>query len=45
VKEVIGSGPYKFVAAEYNSGSRVVYEKNLTLSPELEPLRAGIFPL
>ena len=24
---MIGSGPYRFVAGEYNSGSRVVYEK------------------
>ncbi|WP_426954658.1 ABC transporter substrate-binding protein [Muricoccus radiodurans] len=27
VTEMIGSGPYRFVASEYNSGSRVVYEK------------------
>ncbi len=27
VTEMIGSGPYRFVAGEYNSGSRVVYEK------------------
>ena len=27
VKEEVGSGPFRFVAAEYNSGSRVVYEK------------------
>ncbi|QCK84573.1 ABC transporter substrate-binding protein [Phreatobacter aquaticus] len=27
VSEVVGSGPYKFVAPEFNSGSRVVYEK------------------
>src|SRR5262249_25151267 len=27
VTEMIGSGPYRFVAAEYVSGSRVVYEK------------------
>lgn len=27
VTEMIGSGPYRFVAAEYNSGSRAVYEK------------------
>ena len=27
VTEMIGSGPYKFLAKEYNSGSRVAYEK------------------
>ena len=27
VTEMVGSGPYRFVAGEYNSGSRVVYEK------------------
>jgi len=27
VTEVIGSGPYRFIADEYDSGSRVVYEK------------------
>ncbi|HYF08305.1 MAG TPA: ABC transporter substrate-binding protein [Acetobacteraceae bacterium] len=27
VTEMIGSGPYRFIAGEYNSGSRVVYEK------------------
>ncbi|WP_198370829.1 ABC transporter substrate-binding protein [Roseomonas rosulenta] len=27
ITEVVGSGPFRFVAAEYNSGSRVVYEK------------------
>jgi peptide/nickel transport system substrate-binding protein len=27
VTEMIGSGPYRFIAAEFNSGSRVVYEK------------------
>jgi peptide/nickel transport system substrate-binding protein len=27
VTEVVGSGPYKFLAPEFNSGSRVVYEK------------------
>src|SRR6202162_2489161 len=28
VTEMIGSGPYKFVAAEFSTGNRVVYEKN-----------------
>jgi peptide/nickel transport system substrate-binding protein len=27
VTEMVGSGPYRFVADEYNNGSRVVYEK------------------
>jgi peptide/nickel transport system substrate-binding protein len=27
ITEMIGSGPYRFVPAEFNSGSRVVYEK------------------
>jgi peptide/nickel transport system substrate-binding protein len=27
VTEMIGSGPYRFIASEYNSGSRMVYEK------------------
>jgi len=27
VAEMVGSGPYKFLPAEYNSGSRVAYEK------------------
>ncbi|NGM24279.1 ABC transporter substrate-binding protein [Roseomonas stagni] len=27
VTEMIGSGPYRFIANEFNSGSRVVYEK------------------
>lgn len=27
VTEMVGSGPYRFIAGEYNSGSRVVYEK------------------
>lgn len=37
VTEVIGSGPYKFVASEYVSGSRVVYEKNEAYKPRSEP--------
>jgi len=27
VKEMVGSGPYRFVASEYDAGNRVVYEK------------------
>jgi peptide/nickel transport system substrate-binding protein len=37
LREVIGSGPYRFVAAEYNSGSRVVYEKFDAYVPRAEP--------
>ena len=27
LKEMMGSGPYRFIADEYNSGNRIVYEK------------------
>jgi len=37
VKEMVGSGPFRFVAAEYNSGSRVVYEKFEKYVPRNEP--------
>ncbi len=37
VTEMVGSGPYKFVAAEYVTGSRVVYEKNEAYVPRSEP--------
>jgi peptide/nickel transport system substrate-binding protein len=37
VPEIIGSGPYRFIAAEYNSGSRVVYEKFDGYVPRQEP--------
>ena len=37
VTEMTGSGPYKFVASEYNSGSRVVYEKFDGYVPRNEP--------
>lgn len=37
VTEMTGSGPYKFVASEYVSGSRVVYEKNEAYKPRSEP--------
>lgn len=33
VKEVIGSGPYRFIASEYRPGQRVVYEKNTKYHP------------
>lgn len=37
VSEMIGSGPYKFVAADYVSGSRVAYEKFDGYKPRSEP--------
>jgi peptide/nickel transport system substrate-binding protein len=37
LKEMVGSGPYRFVADEYNSGSRVVYEKFDAYVPRNEP--------
>jgi len=37
VKEMIGSGPYKFVASEFNPGSRAVYEKFDKYLPRPEP--------
>jgi peptide/nickel transport system substrate-binding protein len=33
VREAVGSGPYRFKADEFNSGSMVVYERNATYSP------------
>jgi peptide/nickel transport system substrate-binding protein len=37
VTEIIGSGPYRFKADEYNSGSLVVYEKFDGYVPRREP--------
>jgi peptide/nickel transport system substrate-binding protein len=37
VTEMVGSGPYKFVAAEYVTGSRIVYQKNEAYVPRGEP--------
>jgi peptide/nickel transport system substrate-binding protein len=37
ITEMVGSGPYRFVAGEYNSGSRVVYEKFEGYVPRQEP--------
>jgi peptide/nickel transport system substrate-binding protein len=37
IKENIGSGPYKFVAAEYKPGERLVYVKNEKYKPRAEP--------
>ncbi len=37
IKEYIGSGPYKFVAAEYKPGEKLVYVKNDKYRPRAEP--------
>ncbi|WP_375460371.1 ABC transporter substrate-binding protein [uncultured Enterovirga sp.] len=37
VKEEIGSGPFRFVAAEFQPGLKVVYEKNTDYVPRSEP--------
>ena len=38
IQEVVGSGPYRFVADEYVSGSRVVYAKNDAYVPRQEAI-------
>jgi len=37
IKEQIGSGPFKFVAAEFQPDSKVVYVKNTDYVPRAEP--------
>jgi peptide/nickel transport system substrate-binding protein len=37
ISEVIGSGPYRFLPSEYNSGSRVVYAKFTDYVSRTEP--------
>jgi peptide/nickel transport system substrate-binding protein len=37
ITEMVGSGPYRFVANEYRSGSNVVYEKFARYVPRSEP--------
>jgi len=37
ITETIGSGPFKFVASEFQPGIRVVYEKNTDYVPRDEP--------
>lgn len=37
IKEHIGSGPFKFVAAEFKPGIKAVYEKNKDYVPRREP--------
>ena len=41
ITEVIGSGPYRFIQGEYNSGSRVVYEKFDGYKPRTEAPSRG----
>ncbi len=36
IKEMVGSGPYRFMAGEYNSGSHVAYEKFAGYVPRAE---------
>jgi peptide/nickel transport system substrate-binding protein len=40
ITENIGSGPFKFVAAEYQPGVKVVYERNPDYVPRSEPASA-----
>src|SRR6266436_3936418 len=37
IKEQIGSGPFKFVQAEFRPGVKAVYEKNKEYAPRKEP--------
>jgi peptide/nickel transport system substrate-binding protein len=37
VTEMVGSGPFKFVAAEYQPGNKIVYEKFADYVPRAEP--------
>ena len=37
IATTIGSGPYKFVAAEWNPGAKTVYEKNKDYVPRSDP--------
>jgi len=37
IPELVGSGPYKFLASEFVSGSRVAYERNDAYVPRDEP--------
>jgi len=37
ITEYIGSGPFKFVASEFQPGLKVVYEKNTDYVPRAEP--------
>jgi peptide/nickel transport system substrate-binding protein len=37
ITETIGSGPFKFVTAEWNPGAKTVYEKNTDYVPRSDP--------
>jgi peptide/nickel transport system substrate-binding protein len=37
ITETVGSGPFKFVAAEWNPGAKTVYEKNRDYVPRADP--------
>jgi peptide/nickel transport system substrate-binding protein len=37
ITEMVGSGPFKFVAAEYQPGNKIVYVKNAEYVPRQEP--------
>ena len=37
VTEIVGSGPFRFVASEYVPGSRIVYARNPDYVPRDEP--------
>jgi peptide/nickel transport system substrate-binding protein len=37
VTEMVGSGPFKFVASEYQPGNKIVYVKNTDYVPRKEP--------
>jgi peptide/nickel transport system substrate-binding protein len=41
IKEVIGSGPFKFVKEEWQPGNRVVYVRNPDYVPRAEPTSFG----
>ena len=41
IKEQIGSGPFKFVQAEFQPGVKAVYERNKDYLPRKEARRAG----
>jgi peptide/nickel transport system substrate-binding protein len=37
ITEIVGSGPFRFVKAEYQPGAKIVYEKNPYYVPRSEP--------
>jgi len=37
VKEIVGSGPFRWVASEYRPGHRLVYDRNPAYKPRTEP--------